>query len=52
MLKLISAVVYGGEFPKAHDSIDWKLIYDISKLHNVSNIIAYAMVKGNYHIPQ
>lgn len=52
MLRLISSALSGGQLPKADDSTDWNMIYDISMRHMVTNIIAYPVAGGGYAITQ
>lgn len=51
MLRLISCVVLEKEVPEASEDINWENILRISMLHNMANIVAYGIAKGNYEIP-
>ena len=47
-LKLLGAVVSGGELPDAPESVDWNTLYAIAAQHNVLNILAYGAVSEKY----
>lgn len=50
MLELIGAVVTNKKSPEAPQEVNWERILDISSMHNIANIIAYAVLSGNYNI--
>ncbi len=52
MLKLIASVVSGNNLPKAHEDVNWERIFAISSLHNVENLVAYAVCRKEYQIPE
>lgn len=52
MFRLIAAAVGESELPKAPENVSWETIYKASKVHNVANIIGYAVTKGGYDVPQ
>ena len=47
-LKLLGAVVSGGELPDAPAEVDWNTLYAIAARHNVLNILAYGAVSEKY----
>lgn len=51
MFRLISAVVFDREYPKAHADINWENILKISLAHNITNIVGYAITNGKYDVP-
>ncbi len=50
MFKLLAAVVTKGALPEQDSKINWENIYKISNAHNLSNIIAYGILKGDYDV--
>lgn len=52
MFRLISVVIFGGEYPKAHADINWENILKISLAHNITNIVGYAIINGKYEVSE
>ena len=52
MLKIIAAVISGSAMPETIENIDWGMIYDISVLHNITNIIGYAAISDKYSMDE
>lgn len=52
MFELIASVVTDIDAPAQPENIDWENIYRISAHNSVANIVAHAVVKGNYEIPE
>ena len=52
LLGVAGAAVFGSEIPPKPADADWQRIYQISKKHNISNIVYYGILKGNYDIPE
>lgn len=50
LMKLIAAAVGGREYPEITQDVDWKTVYDISKNHNITNLVGYAVLTGKYTI--
>ncbi len=48
MFKLIAATVTGAEPPEANDNISWELLYKISGMHSITNIIAHPVADNKY----
>lgn len=51
MFKLIASVISDGEYPEMPDTISWENILKVSMIHNISNIIGYAISNGKYDVP-
>ena len=52
MFKLIASAVGGCSMPDVPEDINWGVLYSAARSHNVANIIAYAVNKGNYNVPE
>ena len=52
MLKIISAVISGSALPDMVENVDWNILYDISAMHNITNIIGYAAISGKYSMDE
>lgn len=52
MFGLIKSVVTESEPPKAMSEINWKLIHYFANRHNIKNIMSYAVLKGDYDLPE
>ena len=52
MLKIISAVISGSALPDMVENVDWNILYDISAMHNITNIIGYAAMSGKYSMDE
>ena len=48
MLEVIAAVVCGSDLPDADFDINWEKIYNVSRMHNIANIIGYAVMSEKY----
>lgn len=51
MLNLISSVVLDNTLPALNHKANWKLIYQIAERNSITNIIAVAILSGNYKVP-
>lgn len=52
MLALIKSAVTGEKYPAAGENINWELIINTAKHHNISNIVSYAVLNGGYSVPE
>lgn len=52
MLKIVAAVVTNDTLPKCPENINWGNILNLSSMHNITNIIAYGIIKGKYDVPE
>lgn len=52
MLKLVASVVSEAELPEAPADVNWDRILKLSKMHGISNIVAYAVSNKKYNISQ
>ncbi len=50
MLQLISSALTGSRPPQSDDGISWELIYEISKNHSITNLIAYPIADNSYNM--
>ncbi len=52
MLKIAGAVVSKSPLPKSPEEVNWEKILKLSAMHNITNIIAHGIIKGNYAVPE
>lgn len=52
MLRLLGGVITESEFPEEVPNTDWNKILEISKRHNITNIIGYGVMSGKYNVPE
>ncbi len=52
MLDMIVSAVTKKKSPVAPERVNWERIFKISSKHNISNIIAYSILNGEYNIPE
>lgn len=52
MLKIVAAVVSQSSLPECPKEVSWERILRLSAMHNITNIIAYGIIKGKYNVPE
>lgn len=52
VLKLVASVVGEKPLPKEPQGVNWKRVFEISLSHNITSIIAYAVLNGNFNVSE
>lgn len=50
LFQLIKAVIADCPYPEENSEINWDKIYQISKKHNITNLIGYGILNANYSV--
>lgn len=50
LFQIINGVVTQSELPESSDDVNWELLYKVSSVHNISNIVAHALMQKKYCI--
>ena len=52
MLRLLCGVITQSGLPEEAQNTDWNKILEVSKRHNITNIIGYGVMSGKYNLPE